>query len=526
MRKLAEEAEDLARAEQQKAELFQRIAQQELDDATKSYETVKRLQSDADAGVEEAERILREAKERQLRMARRTVVELERKNDAEKCEQEASRRRQVAEEDTAAKQILREQAQRMEQEMFDKAAGHDEKSMHDGSPSPEQSRGVPEWRTKGKKGQDARDDARSRVREDFGWSRRSKQTGDGVNGGGGWTSWGSGKDDRPSEGSWRRADGRNARWNGERSAPRTSGEEDELRSTEARREEGEQQREESFRQDEEERAEDEQRREEKRRREEEEGEGKQDEQRREQSKQELERQQALEESINRMKALREQEEAERREKQRQAKTQQELDEQMDEEAERIAREEQRKKEGEERECKERELRDRREAEARRWRQYKEAAENERTRCRRRDFMRWKIPEPGIYRLHEWPRQLCIQRFEAISAEFDDMRFSDSQPLTFESVPWPLLRTPTNLTVEDVDWSSVEEFFSTAKTVISKFDYKIMLEKAQRRFHPDKWRSRGLLNTVLDDDLRERLENAGNIVAQAITPLWIASRSEK
>ena len=72
-REEAEEAEGLALAEEAKAGLAERIAQQELADATRSLENAKALQVDADAAVEEAERILREAKERQMRMAGRVM---------------------------------------------------------------------------------------------------------------------------------------------------------------------------------------------------------------------------------------------------------------------------------------------------------------------------------------------------------------------------------------------------------------------------------------------------------------------
>ena len=81
-----------------------------------------------------------------------------------------------------------------------------------------------------------------------------------------------------------------------------------------------------------------------------------------------------------------------------------------------------------------------------------------------------------------------------------------------------------LAIDDVEWSGVEEFFSEARTILTEHEYKTLLEKAHRRFHPDKCRSRGLLNTVLDEDLRQRLEAAGNTVAQAITPVWRASRA--
>ena len=40
-----------------------------------------------------------------------------------------------------------------------------------------------------------------------------------------------------------------------------------------------------------------------------------------------------------------------------------------------------------------------------------------------------------------------------------------------------------------------------------------------RFHPDRWRARGLLKSMQDDDGRGFVEVAANTVAQALTPLW-------
>lgn len=51
------------------------------------------------------------------------------------------------------------------------------------------------------------------------------------------------------------------------------------------------------------------------------------------------------------------------------------------------------------------------------------------------------------------------------------------------------------------------------------DYKTFVQKSHLRFHPDRWRSRGLLKAVLDDTERECLDVAANTVAQALTPIW-------
>ncbi|KIP02705.1 hypothetical protein PHLGIDRAFT_40425, partial [Phlebiopsis gigantea 11061_1 CR5-6] len=77
----------------------------------------------------------------------------------------------------------------------------------------------------------------------------------------------------------------------------------------------------------------------------------------------------------------------------------------------------------------------------------------------------------------------------ISAEFDELKFDEGKPLTFESIPWPVLSSPFHLTVDHIEWSAVEDFFAAAKLVLDEGEYKAMVEKSHKRFHPDRWRSR-------------------------------------
>ncbi|KAK7472563.1 hypothetical protein VKT23_000678 [Stygiomarasmius scandens] len=119
----------------------------------------------------------------------------------------------------------------------------------------------------------------------------------------------------------------------------------------------------------------------------------------------------------------------------------------------------------------------------------------------------------------WNNQRALERYRALSEAFDTTKFSATEPLSFEDVPWPVLMNPASLSVEDIQWASVEQFFEHAKFQIRGQEFKTLVEKSQRRFHPDRWRSRGLLKAVVDDDERESLEVAANTVAQAITPIW-------
>lgn len=124
----------------------------------------------------------------------------------------------------------------------------------------------------------------------------------------------------------------------------------------------------------------------------------------------------------------------------------------------------------------------------------------------------------------WYPSSALERFKFVSNEFDTLKPQESQPLTFESIPWPILAAPCDMTLDEIDWSAVERFFETMEDLLQdRAEYRAFVEKAHRRFHPDKWRARGILNSVLDDDLRSQLEVAGNVVAQAITPLWLKAR---
>lgn len=204
-------------------------------------------------------------------------------------------------------------------------------------------------------------------------------------------------------------------------------------------------------------------------------------------------------------------------------SEEELRRREDEEAarrERAREEELRRRAYEEASKREREAQLRRQAvleEELRRRAYEEAVKRERERCKLRDSERWPV-RTG------WTSQQAIDRFKAVSIEFDEIKFSSAQPLVFESVPWPLLRHPANHHLDIIDWAAVERFFSAMRVALKQSEYKVVVEKAHRRFHPDKWRSRGLLLTIEDCALRDQLEAAGNIVAQAITPLWIESKA--
>ena len=141
----------------------------------------------------------------------------------------------------------------------------------------------------------------------------------------------------------------------------------------------------------------------------------------------------------------------------------------------------------------------------------EAAARRAREKRRLERQRW---ESG-----PWTTSRALDRYKAICETFDNAKFSLSEPLVFQDVPWPVLHAPRSFNVEDVDWSAVERFFEAVKPYVRADDYKALVEKSHRRFHPDRWRSRRLLASIIDDGDRECIEVAANTVAQALTPLW-------
>lgn len=117
----------------------------------------------------------------------------------------------------------------------------------------------------------------------------------------------------------------------------------------------------------------------------------------------------------------------------------------------------------------------------------------------------------------WNSQRALERYVRSAAAFDAAKFSAGNPLTFASVPWPVLRG--SFSVQDVDWDTVEAFFKETQRLLTPAEFKDLVEKSQRRFHPDRWRSRRLLLSLENETERDLLEVAGSTVAQVITPLW-------
>ena len=226
----------------------------------------------------------------------------------------------------------------------------------------------------------------------------------------------------------------------------------------------------------------------------------------------------LAEKIRRMNELRMMEEQDRSAKRKNEEQERRDAERQKREAERKAKEAAEREAREAADRKAREERERQDAKALQYAEYLRASAKERERCRTRDSARLNSLSS------RWTATQAVTWYNVVSAEFDTIEFCKEQPLTFESVPWPLLTSPTKSNADDITWNSVEDFFSAAKTQLSETEFRFIIGKAKLRFHPDRWKARKLLHTVLDLDLQARLEDAGNIVAQAINALISASPS--
>ncbi|KAJ7063689.1 hypothetical protein C8F01DRAFT_87542 [Mycena amicta] len=205
-------------------------------------------------------------------------------------------------------------------------------------------------------------------------------------------------------------------------------------------------------------------------------------------------------------------EAERQERVKQQKEKREREER--EEKARREREEQARlaREREEEERKEREARERI-ARAKLWRA---ATLLEERRCRARDVQMRGI---GL-----WTVGRALVRIQSLMDEFESLKFSEMQPLSVSAVPWPVLIDPLVLQVADISWDTVESFFARVKQMeVDVAVYNALVQRVHRMFHPDRWRARGILESVMDAEVRAKLEAAGNVVSQAMSPLWTKTR---
>ncbi|KAG6908296.1 hypothetical protein DXG01_005397 [Tephrocybe rancida] len=209
---------------------------------------------------------------------------------------------------------------------------------------------------------------------------------------------------------------------------------------------------------------------------------------------EAEKRRKAEEEVAKQEALRKAQEAESQRQQREAYLAQEKRRRELEEAEKLAKENARQK------------------------AWTKATNDQLTRCYNRDKLLCAGP---------WDFDAALERFLEIIDDFERTKFFEVYPLTFTDIPWPILDNPLSSVFgpELVTWERVENFFSHTKGACDADVYKKLVERVHRMFHPDKWRSRAILESMQNQDLRTATRSAGNVVAQAITPIWKQTRSQ-
>ncbi|KAJ6605596.1 hypothetical protein DFH09DRAFT_846332, partial [Mycena vulgaris] len=160
----------------------------------------------------------------------------------------------------------------------------------------------------------------------------------------------------------------------------------------------------------------------------------------------------------------------------------------------------------------------REMEAKRIAERALGAERERARCMKRDA---KYTGSRI-----WTAALAFERFETILLvdEFSKSKFSDSAPLTFEALPWPILSPPRKYDVKDITAERVCALFASKAAMNAKSaaypvpgDYRrYLLKQSLLAFHGDKMVHR--ISTVGDETLRQQISEATNTVTQTLNDL--------
>ena len=105
----------------------------------------------------------------------------------------------------------------------------------------------------------------------------------------------------------------------------------------------------------------------------------------------------------------------------------------------------------------------------------------------------------------WTTYRAIERYRLVCQYFDETKFSEMYPLTFHDIPWPTLQTPFKNSPQDMTWEAVQKFFMVAKTIIRGQAYRDFLKSSVSRFHTDRWRSRKLLESIVNVEERNCIE---------------------
>jgi hypothetical protein len=105
----------------------------------------------------------------------------------------------------------------------------------------------------------------------------------------------------------------------------------------------------------------------------------------------------------------------------------------------------------------------------------------------------------------WTTYRALERYRLVCQYFDETKFSETYPLTFHDIPWPTLQSPLRNSPQDMTWEAVQGFFMVAKAIIRGQAYRDFLKLSVSRFHTDRWRSRKLLESVVNVEERDCIE---------------------
>lgn len=122
----------------------------------------------------------------------------------------------------------------------------------------------------------------------------------------------------------------------------------------------------------------------------------------------------------------------------------------------------------------------------------------------------------------WTNGLAVQRYIELCKVFDSTNFHEDNRVVFDLLPWPVLVHPLDLCDDVITWDAIEKFYEAAYCHTSYEEFKALIQDAQKRFHPDRWSSRGVLRG-LDDEERQRFIKLTTTVSQSVSPLWREAR---
>lgn len=136
------------------------------------------------------------------------------------------------------------------------------------------------------------------------------------------------------------------------------------------------------------------------------------------------------------------------------------------------------------------------------------------------FQSYRPPPASTASSNTWTSQKALDRYNRLSEAFDAFKATPSVPLPAEDqIPWPVLGPKYDL--NQINWKSVEKFFEEAEKIMGgrgtgKEKWKEFLKTSTRRFHPDRWRARGLIG---DKGFGIDVEEVVNHVSKVLTPLY-------